>query len=64
MTLTTAAPAIELLMDRSNAIQEIEARITARAFQAVHHPEQGPELREVLAGLLALLDASSPNGFF
>lgn len=62
MPLTTGSPAIELLMDTTTALQEIEARVTARAFQAVHHPEQGPELRAVLAGLLALLDASSPDG--
>jgi hypothetical protein len=36
--------------------------MTARAFGAVHNPEQGPAVRKVLAELLALLDASSADG--
>ncbi|MBC1260284.1 hypothetical protein FQK07_03205 [Synechococcus sp. BSF8S] len=43
-------------MDTANALQEIEARLTARAFTAVHHPEQGPAIRRVLAELLEVLD--------
>ena len=33
---------------------EIEARITARVFAAVNHPERGPAVR-------AVLDATSPG---
>jgi hypothetical protein len=28
----------------------------------VHNPEQGPAVRQVLAELLAVLDATSPDG--
>ena len=45
--LTTADIGIQLLMDTTAALQEIEARITARAFGAVHNPEQGPAVRQV-----------------
>jgi hypothetical protein len=62
MPLTTADISIQLLMDTTAALQEIEARITARAFGAVHNPEQGPAVRQVLAELLAVLDASSADG--
>jgi hypothetical protein len=36
--------------------------MTARAFGAVHNPEQGPEFRRVLEELLEVLDRTSPNG--
>jgi hypothetical protein len=56
---TTATPAVELLMDVASASEEITSRLTARAFTAVAHPEQGPALREVLAELLAVMDATA-----
>jgi hypothetical protein len=62
MPLTTADISIQLLMVTTPALQEIEARITARAFAVFHNPEQSPAVRQVLAELLALLDASSPDG--
>jgi hypothetical protein len=62
MPLTTADISIQLLMDTTAALQEIEARITARAFGAVHNPEQGPAVRQVLEQLLTILDASSTDG--
>jgi hypothetical protein len=62
MPLTTADISIQLLMDTTAALQEIEARITARAFGAVHNPEQGPGVRQVLGELLAALDATSTDG--
>ena len=34
----------------------------ARAFEAVHHPEQGPAVRRGLDQLLQVLDVSSPDG--
>ena len=42
----------QLLMDSTVCLQEIEARITARVFAAVHHPERGPAVRAVLEQLL------------
>lgn len=42
--------------------EKIEARMTARAFGAVHNAEQGPAVRQVLAELLGVLDATSPDG--
>jgi hypothetical protein len=62
MPLTTADIGIQLLMDSTVSLQEIEARITARVFAAVHHPERGPAVRAVLEKLLAVLDATSPDG--
>jgi hypothetical protein len=44
------------------SLQEIEARVTARVFAAVHHPERGPAVRAVLEQLLLVLDATSPDG--
>jgi hypothetical protein len=35
-------------MDSTVNLQEIEARITARVFAAVHHPERGPAVRVVM----------------
>jgi hypothetical protein len=51
-----------LLIDSTDSLQEIEARITSRDFEAVHHPERGPTVRKVLKELLAVLDANSPDG--
>jgi hypothetical protein len=62
MALTTADIGTQLLMDSTDSLQEIEARITARVFEAVHHPERGPTVRKVLEELLAVLDANNPNG--
>lgn len=45
MTLTIADISTELLMDTTTALQEIECRMNARAFTAVHYPEQGPAVR-------------------
>jgi hypothetical protein len=36
--------------------------MTARAFGAVHNPEKGPEVRQVLQELLEVLDRTSPDG--
>ena len=58
MPLTTADIGIQLLMDSTVNLQEIDARITARVFAAVHHPERGPAVRAVLEQLLAVLDAT------
>lgn len=49
-------------MDTTAALQEIEARMIARAFGAVHNPEQGPVVPQVLEQLLAVLDSTSPDG--
>ena len=62
MPLTTADIGIQLLMDSTVSLQEIEARLTARVFAAVHQPERGPAVRAVLEQLLAVLDATSPDG--
>ncbi len=62
MTLSTADISIQLLMDTMNALQEIESRVTARAFAAVMDPTKGPEVRDVLAQLLAVLDETSSDG--
>lgn len=42
--------------------QEIESRVTARAFAAVLDPTKGPAVREVLERLAAVLDETSENG--
>ena len=61
MTLSTADISIQLLMDTMNAL-EIESRVTARTFAAVMDPTKGPEVRDVLAQLLAVLDETSSDG--
>jgi len=62
MTLSTADISIQLLMDTMNTLQEIDTRVTARAFGAVMDPTKGPAVREILEQLLALLDETSPDG--
>jgi hypothetical protein len=62
MALSTADISIQLLMDSTSALQEIESRITARVFSAVHNPEQGPAVRQTIARLLEVLEDSSPDG--
>ncbi len=62
MPLTIADISTELLMDTTTALQEIECRVNARAFTAVHHPEHGPAVRQVLELLLEVLDRTSPDG--
>ena len=62
MTLSTADISIQLLMDTTAALQEIESRVTARAFAAVMEPTKGPSVREVLARLAAVLDETSEDG--
>jgi hypothetical protein len=49
-------------MDSTVSLQEIESRITARVFSAVHNPEQGPAVGAVLEELLGVLDATSSDG--
>ena len=60
MALTIADIGTQLLMDSTDSLQEIEARITARVFGAVHHPERGPTVRKVLEELLAVPAARQP----
>jgi hypothetical protein len=62
MSLSSADISIQLLMDTMIALQEIESRVTARAFGAVMEPTKGPAVRETLAQLLAVLDESSTDG--
>lgn len=62
MPLTTADISIQLLIDTTAAVEEIQSRIHARAFAAVMDPTQGPAVRQVLEQMLAVLDASSPDG--
>ena len=62
MPLTTADIGTQLLMDSTVNLQEIEARITARVFAAVHQPERGPVVRAVLEQLLLVLDATRADG--
>jgi hypothetical protein len=59
MVFSTADISIQLLMDTTNTLQEIESRMTARAFGAVHNPENGPEVRRVLKELREVLEAAS-----
>lgn len=59
---STADISIQLLMDTTNTLQEIESRMTARAFGAVHNPEKGPEVRRELIALLEVQDRTSPDG--
>ena len=61
MSLTTADIGIQLLMDSTVSLQEIEARLTARVFAAMHQPERGPAVLAVLEQLLAVLDAPTPG---
>ncbi|MGB5241292.1 MAG: hypothetical protein WBN80_11690 [Prochlorococcaceae cyanobacterium] len=49
-------------MDTTTGLQEIESRMTARAFSAVHNPEQGPAVRQVLEQLPEVLDRTRPDG--
>ncbi len=58
---STAAISIQLLMDTTAALQEIESRVTARAFAAVMDPTKGPAVREVLSCLAAVLDETSED---
>lgn len=60
MPLTTADISDQLLMDTSNAMQEIETHMTALAFTAVHNPEQEPAVRRVLEQLLEVMDQTEP----
>jgi hypothetical protein len=62
MTLSTADISIQLLMDTTAALQEIESRVTARAFAAVMDPTKGPAVREVLERLATVLDETSEDG--
>jgi hypothetical protein len=43
MPFSTAVIFIQLLMDTTNTLKEIESRMTAPAFAAVQNPERGPE---------------------
>lgn len=61
MAMTTADIGTQLLMDSTDSLQEIEARITARVFEAVHQPDRGPAVPAVLEKLLAVLDATTPD---
>jgi hypothetical protein len=61
MSFSTADISIQLLMDTMNALQEVESRVTARAFSAVMDPTKGPAVREVLEQLLAVLDETSSD---
>ncbi|MGB5240278.1 MAG: hypothetical protein WBN80_06480, partial [Prochlorococcaceae cyanobacterium] len=51
-----------LAMDITTGLEEIESRMTARAFSAVHNPEQGAAVRQVSEQLLEILDLTSPDG--
>ncbi len=62
MSLTTADITVQLLMDTMNALQELESRMTARAFDAVMDPTKVPAVRAVLDQLLAVLDDTSSDG--
>jgi len=42
MALTTAVIGTQLLMNSTDSLQEIEARITAQVFAVMHQPERGP----------------------
>ena len=59
---STADISIQLLIDTTTALQEIESRVTARAFAAVVDPSKGPAVRELLARLAAVLDETSDDG--
>ena len=62
----TADIGIELLIDVTNDMIEIQDRLTARFCAAVHNSEQGPEawrvMGELLAVLLAVLNRTSADG--
>ena len=62
MSFTTADISVQLLMDTMNALQEIESRMTARAFEAVMDPAKGPSVRVVLDQLLAVFDDTNSDG--
>jgi hypothetical protein len=62
MPLSTTDISTQLLMDTTAALEEIQSRIHARAFAAVMDPTKGPGVRETVDQLLALLDATSPDG--
>ena len=49
----------ELLMETINTLQEIESRMTARAYCGVFAPDTAPALRQVLRELLAVVDSST-----
>ncbi len=62
VAFSTADISIQLLKGVTNALQEIHSHITACSFGAVHKPEQGPAVRQVLEELLEVLESSSPDG--
>ena len=47
----------------ANTSQEITSRLTARAYAAIHDPQLGPQLREVMLELLFILDETVGQGF-
>jgi hypothetical protein len=47
LPFATADIGIELLMDVTNRLSEIQTRMSARAFAAAHNPGQGPEVRRM-----------------
>ena len=62
MPFSTADISVQLLMETTNTLQEIESRMTARAFGTAHNPEMGPAVRRVLEELLDALERTSPDG--
>ena len=46
-------------METINTLQEIESRMTARAYCGVFAPDTAPALRQVLRELLAVVDSST-----
>jgi hypothetical protein len=59
MPFTTGDISIQLLMDTTAALQEIEARMSTHAFGAVHIPDQAPAVRHLLE-LLPAMDPAQP----
>ena len=53
ITIITPYISIQLLMDTTNALQELGSCVTARAFAAVTDPAKGHAVREDLACLTA-----------
>jgi hypothetical protein len=49
-------------IETTAALEEIQSRIHARGFPAVMDPTRRPAVPQVLGELLAVLDATSPDG--
>jgi hypothetical protein len=54
-TLTTASLSVEVLEDALLTLDQLSTSITVLGLNAVRQPDQSPRVRQLLEGLLALV---------